>query len=238
MEKFTTTEGAVLTLVRVAPIKLQLVSAEASREARAAGAPLDPPTYTATDETTGIETTFEHDDASILDDRTPETDREAYRAYLAAKDKLQATINARLTSMLLARGVQDDPPADGWDARQREDGLAIPESARDRKIHWLQTEMLVDPQDAAALFMALITLSGKGVVSEEAIAAARDSFRSAVAAAGRPEVARPAPEAAQESLVPLPPPAGSGDGASVGPDAQPVRRAKSRRPGGDAGPGR
>lgn len=226
MEKFTTTEGATLTLVRVAPIKLQLVSAEANREARAAGAPLDPPTYTTTDEATGIATTFEHDAASILDDRTPETDREAYRAYLAAKEQLQATVNTRLTSLLLARGVQDEPPADGWDTRQREDGIALPESARDRKIHWLQTEVLIDPQDAAALFMALITLSGKGVVSEEAIAAARDSFRSAVAAAGRPEAPRPAPEAESAAVVPLPAPAGSGDGAGVGNITKRIRRAK------------
>lgn len=233
MEKFTTSEGITLTLLRVAPIKLQLISAEANRAARASGKPLDPPTYTATDETTGIETTFVHDDASILDDRTPEADREAYRAYQAAQAELQATINARLTSMILVRGVQEEPPADGWDERQREDGIVVPEGDRARKIHWLQTEVLVDPQDAATLFMALVSLSGKGVVPEEAIAAARESFRRAVATAGRPETPRPPTEAAPEPVVPLPAPAGSGDGTGVGPDPQPVRRAKRRGPGGN-----
>ena len=82
---------------------------------------------------------------------------------------------AKTAEVYLYRGVAEGlPDDDGWIGEQEEDGLEVPESPRDRKIHWIKTELLMDPSELVSL---ITVIQGRGQEVERAATVAAGMFR-------------------------------------------------------------
>ena len=147
------------------------------RAQRAKGAALNVPTYKAITASGAVEE-HPHDETTLQTDE----DRAAWAAYTAARQALNREINERTTRVLLLEGmVCGEPPAE-WLAKQKRYGLDVPEDPDDRKLAYIETEILRTTDDIMQAAMRIQALSMTGIVEID-IEAAEAAFRGLVSRA-------------------------------------------------------
>lgn len=139
-----------------------------------------PPTYTVTCGGGPVASTWEeiheYDESSIS--QAGAEDLVAWQEYQEWKQGLERARWERSIALYLTRGVLAEPPTDnGWIEEQQEDGLTIPSDPRQRKVHWIKTELLTDNDELYALINAI---QGQAAEVERAAQLAADMFRDSV----------------------------------------------------------
>jgi hypothetical protein len=119
--------------------------------------------------------------ADTIGDGTRE-EKAAWKKYCELRDELNAELWRRTAETYLFRGVVGDPPDDGWEREQEEDGIEVPDEPRARKLHWIETELLTDNQE---LFVLIGAIQGKISEVEEAAQVAAAMFQRQVGEQGR-----------------------------------------------------
>ena len=186
--EFTTQGGMKLVLHPIPRIRIDQLRLAVRKEYKDRGEPIDPPTYSYTvlggDQETAI-----LDDMSAEDPTNPEQTAKNKRLLLehrAAMARMDSEARDRVTSAMLALGVVLDPAdiPQEWDDDQKWLGVEVPTDPRDKKVQYLITAVLSDP-DMVRLILELQTLSLSGMVDDSLIEAARESFRRALQEQGR-----------------------------------------------------
>lgn len=155
--------------IKLAPVPQMLV--EKVRDAAMRSVDVPPaPTYEVQIGDGEGTATYYHDATSV---QTPE-EKAAWDAYQAALARQNQAAATRVMNFYYTRGIAEEMDG-GWEAEQRYFGVEIPEDPIERKLHWIQTELLVSPVDFQEAIVAIMEASG---VDEEATRAARSSFRS------------------------------------------------------------
>lgn len=211
---FVTKDGNRIPLRRVAPILMEKIRKSVTLPS--------PPTYEVEIAGGDIET-------HVHDETTLETDED--RAAWAAYQKDFASANNRMIEkilrLLFAKATGDVlPPSDDWAKEQAYLGVDVPGEPLERKIHYIQTELLTHTSDIMAFMTAAMALTG---VDEEVVQAAEATFRNPVREAGEDPGPGAGQPAAEGALVAQPDISRNGNGEGVGVDAQPVGRPRRRR---------
>lgn len=117
-------------------------------------------------------------------DKGTQEDKAAWAEYQATTEALREVEATAAWRVYYDRGIVDTPPEDdSWAQRQREDGIDVPDKA-DRvayKCHWIDTEKLVDQQEANWL---ILVIKGQGDLVREAQRSAAAMFQRPV---GQPD---------------------------------------------------
>lgn len=112
-------------------------------------------------------------------------DKAAWAEYIEARAALQDAENIAAWHVYGYRGVVDEPSEDDtWAERQREDGIEVPDKADKKayKCHWLDTEVLVDQQEANWL---VAMIRGQGDMVRQAQQASAAMFQRPLGQQGR-----------------------------------------------------
>jgi hypothetical protein len=172
-KRYTTERGVT---IRVVPIPLLL------DEVRRSAPMPEPPTYTeklAGGATQEVEIT--EGDAETWAREDPETwaeHAERWAAYVQERDAAQQVVNDRIWQAILRRAIRVDMPEDdGWVYDHEAMGLAVPEDPRERRIHYVRTEVVGGMPD----ILKITAMANGADLSEEALASAEASFRDSLA---------------------------------------------------------
>jgi hypothetical protein len=169
------TDGREVHLLPVAQVLIQKTKEAARRELVNAGLPLEPPTYTV-DTVAGTTETHVHDDTTLSTDE----DKAAWAAYQAALVRLGRETNARATKLLMLKGIDVADPSPEWLADQAYFGIDVPDDPRERKLAYIETEVLKTPEDIIRATTRIMQLSLTGL-PEEDLAAVEALFRGSLA---------------------------------------------------------
>lgn len=185
---FVTSTGFTLKLKPVSPFLIQKVQTSMPEPPA--------PTYTVTTAAGNVET-HTHDAESIKD--APDTDKEAWVKYITELRAQQSEVNDRLVRLIILRGIESDVPEYGWDRAQEDLGVTVPKDPNERKVHYILTETIGTAEDMANLITNVIALSG---VNQEAVEAARSTFRNSLRRNGSTPAAnsKPLPLDAQPAV--------------------------------------
>jgi len=167
--------GKTIVVKPVAYYKMQQLRAAIEEAYRADGKPIDPPTYEVpiggSDETQ----TFTHDESTIESDE----DRAAWDTYLATLDEMEREARDRVVRFALRVGVEAEEES-GWEEDQEHEGIKIPDDPRDRKLHYIMTEVLPTPREQGEVYGLIMYMSTQFVEGQD-VRAAQDLFRSGTA---------------------------------------------------------
>ena len=112
-----------------------------------------------------------------------EKDQADWREYLRLEKLLGQKIWAKTAEIYLLRGVLEDmPDDDSWIKEQAEDGIEVPKSDRERKIHWVKTELL---QDSPEMMSLIAAIQGREQEVEQAATVAAGMFQRPMGRPGR-----------------------------------------------------
>ena len=195
---YTTKDGRRIPLKAVAALIGQSIAARIRKEFIAAGEQIEPPKYSVKDASGNLQW-FPHvvnDKGNSLDvkDNSEETaaNWRMWNAHQDALTRMQAQANEESMQAVLFLGVECDNPTEDWVATMRFVGADIPDDPREQRMRYITLEILKDPEDWMGCMLAIQRLSG--VLSEEQVLDARDSFRRAMGRAGRDAVSEIAAE--------------------------------------------
>ena len=167
--EYTTERGVT---VNVVPIPMLL------DEIRKATPGPDQPTYT--EHIAGgaeQEVVISDADARTWQKENPESwaeHAEAWEAYELERDAAQSLLNDRISQAVYKRAVIVDlPKNDDWIADQAELGLTVPDNPRERRVHYIKTEVIGGMKDV----LRMTAMANGADLSEEALSIAEDSFR-------------------------------------------------------------
>ena len=216
MSKTTFTASSGITCqVRPVPETLaELAKKKVEKDFRERGEAIDPPTYTIKT-ASGKEIPEPHDESTLQTDE----DRALWRAHQAALERLAAAQTEAESKVWLMRGlVFELPEDDTWMDEQEEIGVEVPRDAGkgELKWHYLTTEVLLTVDDMMQAVQAITSCSYAGIVTEEAIGAAMDSFRNRIS--GTPLGSNPVDP--DKPVAALDPPKRSGRGRKTGGSAK------------------
>ncbi len=210
---FVTKDGNRIPLRRVAPLLMEKVRQSVKLPT--------PPTYE-------VETVGGDIEIHVHDETTLETDedRAAWAAYQTAQAQANGDLMEKILRLLFAKATGDVVPAgDGWVEEQTYFGIAVPDDPMERKIHYIQTELLTHSDDISSFMLAAMGLVGVG---NEVIRAAEETFRNPVRQGGEDAGTDTGQHPADGEVVAQPDVSGSGGSKSVGATAQPVGRTRRR----------
>lgn len=186
---YTTSRGVTIGLL---PIPFLLDQARASVKFP------EPPIYEIVNVAGDIEK-HSHDETTL----ETEEDKAQWTAYVEAKDKAEVKLRENMLRAMLTKGVVIEMPKDDeWVKDQEWCGVQVPAEPRERRMHYILTEVIGRPDDLSNIMIGIGRISG---VAEEALATAEDSFRAALGrgegqATGEHQDAIESPEK-QEGLV-------------------------------------
>lgn len=162
---FTTKAGLELILVPIPPLLLEQVRASVKQP------PI--PTY-ATKTAAGNVETFNHNETTLVTDE----DKAAWAEYKRLKAEADKLLNERVMRALFLKGIALNMPNDAeWVQEQEFMGIKVPEHPLERKLHYIQTEILASSEDMVGIMSDIMRLTG---VDEEVVKGAEESFRRAV----------------------------------------------------------
>lgn len=163
---YTTAGGKVVNLTPVPPLQAQMVRGAAEKEAIKLYGEAKKPTYT-----TPQDETFEHDATSLETDE----DKAAWLEYQRIQAAIDAHISEKMLRFFLYHGV-DAKPLDGdqWESEQKYFGIEVPDDPIERKIHYIQSELIFAASDIQGITTKLLELAG---VRPEVVEAAAATFR-------------------------------------------------------------
>lgn len=163
---FVTSRGVRVEFVGIATLLDKLSQTYARKTPQ-------PPTYQVQTATGAVET-HAHDDSTLETD----ADKAAWAEYVKQRDAAQQQYNLDFMRLILLKGITVEMPQDSaWVEEHALMGLTVPEKPLERKLHWLETEVVGNVNDATKIVAGVMLASG---MDEEAIRAAEDSFRSDV----------------------------------------------------------
>lgn len=203
-----TTDGREIHLHPVSQVLIQKTTEAVRREMKVAGMPLEPPTYEIATVAGTVETHV-HDETTLSNDE----DRAAWAAYQAATAQLGRDTNERVTKLLMLKGVDVADPPPEWAEDQKWLGIEVPDDPRERKLAYIQSDVLKTPDDIVVATMRIMQLSLTGL-PEEDLDAIEAMFRNQMAGA---RIALP--EAGQGGVELLKPVRRGRNGARVAVDA-------------------
>ena len=119
--------------------------------------------------------TFEYTAETIQD--APSDAQHAWAEYQQAQKDLFGMIWLRTSRVHLLEGVVTEPPDDGWLERQQKHGAKTPIDPDDLKVHWIETELVINPHE---LGMLVSTIQAQGNAVEVARQTAADMFQRAM----------------------------------------------------------
>ena len=174
-EKYTSKSGVTIEIIPVAYYKLQQVILRIERGYRERGEPVDPPTYVTT-VGIGSETAEEiHVHEHVLDENgeivnstlsTPE-EHDAWKRHKDVQAKIANETAMATLKFALQNGILVDMSQnDGWESDHRYYGIDVPEDPRDKKFHYIMSEVLVTPQEQQEVSMRILMKSINGVDPE------------------------------------------------------------------------
>jgi alkanesulfonate monooxygenase SsuD/methylene tetrahydromethanopterin reductase-like flavin-dependent oxidoreductase (luciferase family) len=163
MSKIVTVDGLEVALRPVSQTQIQRINATVETQWRKRGEPIDPPTYTITT-ATGETETHAHDADSVATGTDEE--RAAWEAYQTARAEMEAEQRLRTTKFLLLNGIVGHEPTEEWAEEQAYWGLEVPEDPRERRLAYLQAEVLKTPQDTIDAMGEIMRLSMAGAPQE------------------------------------------------------------------------
>lgn len=173
---FYTSEGTKYYVRTVAQEKVALATAAVEKRFREAGEPIDPPTYEAEIAGGKVEV-HDHEWDVKTEEGTLETDEEweVWNKHTAALEKMQVEQNTLSRDMWLGGIIFDVLPE--WVEEHKDLGIEIPKGKKEKRIHFLHTEVLKCPDDFLQALASVQKASLKGVVSEERVDALIGTFR-------------------------------------------------------------
>lgn len=171
MSKIVTVDGLEVALRPVSQTQIQRINATVETQWRKRGEPVDPPTYTITT-ATGATETHAHDADSL----TTDEERAAWEAYQTARAEMEAEQRLRVTKFLLLNGIVGCEPTEEWAEEQAYWGLEVPADPRERRLEYIQAEVLKTAQDTMDVIQEIMRLSMAGA-PKEAVAAVEAYFR-------------------------------------------------------------
>lgn len=184
--------------------------------------PPEPPFYEVKTATGAIE---QHaHDVTTLD---TDADKAAWADYQKRKGEAESERNKALTRLVLLRGIcVEIPEGETWVKEQEYLGIRIPEEPIERKLHYIETEVLGGIGDVEAIMLGVMRASG---VPEDLLQQMESTFRRAVGKLNGDETSRPAPTANGTGMVLQPAVRASQGGNQNGANGQPVRRPRRKR---------
>lgn len=140
------------------------------------------PTYTehlAGDATNEVE--ISDAEAEVWAEHDPDTwaeHAEKWADYISRRDAIQEKVNEAIWKAIMLRSLIVELPADdSWIQDQEELGITVPRSAKERRIHYIKTEVVGGMRD----IIRLTAIANGANISEEALSLAEDSFRNSLA---------------------------------------------------------
>lgn len=168
--EYTTSDGTVLKLNAVSPIKIQKVILAVEKQFEK----VELPQY-CEELPNGKQQCFVHDEVSIEQTENKE-EKAQWQAYQEYQAKLNTEKAERSTALILNSGVELESIPTDWIAEQEWLGIKIPENEFDYKVHYITTELLKNMHDFQQVIILVRELGIKGV-DDDAITAASRSFR-------------------------------------------------------------
>lgn len=168
-DTYTTQTGMVLKLEPVAPTLLQMVEQSIPVPER--------PAYDA-------ETAFGEIQHYYHDETTLETEEEKHKwkSYINARHNRNAELTSKANRILLSKGVVISEEIakrfPEWEEEHTWLGIPVPTEERDRRYHFLMTEIIKSPNDIIGILENIMQLMG---MDQETLRAAENSFRSTMA---------------------------------------------------------
>lgn len=162
MKTFTTSRGFEITFQ---PIPQMLID-----RVRTSHKLPEPPYYEIKTLTGAIEK-HAHDETTLETD----ADRAAWADYQRQLAETNEHINRSFMRLVFLRGIEIEMPQDDtWVREQKLLGITIPDDPLERKLHWIETEVIATVDDADRITRGALEASG---VPQEALAQAEDTFR-------------------------------------------------------------
>ena len=173
MREYTTERGVTIGVV---PIPLLL------DEIRKAHEGPERPTYTEQLAGGGTqEVIITDEDAAAWQKSDPGTwaeHAETWAAYVQERNANQELLNDRIWQAVMRRALVVELPEDEeWIQDQRELGISVPKDKRERRIHYIRTEVVGGMRDV----LRLTAIANGSDLTEEAISLAEASFRHSLA---------------------------------------------------------
>lgn len=172
---FVTTSGKQFAVEGISETLLNLASASVEKEMRAEGVLLDPPTYDV-EIVGGGKETHAHDDISIeeADDAT----KALYRQYKENLSELEnrkriKEMDVWMNAVVVPEEELNDP---AWIEEIEYFGGEVPEHRIERKLFYIRTKVLKSAEDLMRLMNTVGKITYAGLVSEDKIDSAVDSF--------------------------------------------------------------
>lgn len=175
--EFILPDGKKIKVKAVSLARVRGAQNKSRKELESRGLNVTPPTFPIPGVLVapGVEVpTQEYDDETILS--APEDVQKSYITYKANKHLLDQLTAANMLISLLLRGTDYEIPDDGWDKRQEEDGLEVPEDPEERYVYYLTTELLVPPVLAQEVAKQVLRVSMEGA-DPKVLKAFEDAFR-------------------------------------------------------------
>ena len=209
MTTFTTSRGIGLTLK---PIPHMLID-----RVQNAHKPPQPPTYEIKT-ATGATEVHAHDETTLETD----ADRAAWQAYMNARDEATKDANRAFMRLVFLRGVECELPNDDtWIREQVMLGIDVPTDPLEKRLHYLETEVIATVADADAIVRGVLEASG---VPQEALAQAEDTFRHSPRRDAIEQTDSQAEQVDDDAAI-----RASGDRVQAWHDDEPVRRTRRKR---------
>lgn len=190
---FVTSDGLQVPIAPISLIEMDLAEAGLRQDFLDQGEPLDPPSYTVQTVGGGEEIHF-HDETTLEvpgDEVKTAENLKAWEAHIEALKRHNAERSV-IQSNIILDGLQVElPEDDAWEIRQRSYHIRIPVDPIEKRRHYIQTVILKTPDDLMRLMEQVMILSTQGVVSEEAVKAAVNTFRGAVPGIGKGNTKKP-----------------------------------------------
>lgn len=135
---------------------------------------LKPPRYE-TQLPNGAKQTFEHDEKSILDPSTSESDRELWNQYEKDTLEFSQALEKKLANYMFYEGVECEVSQE-WKDKMAWLEVELPDNPFDLKVKFVLSEIARTPEEIKNIIMQIFKISAKGV-DEQKIKAAERMFR-------------------------------------------------------------
>lgn len=212
-ESFTTSRGVKVNFVGITTL-LDKLNAQFHLP--------EPPYYEIKTATGAVEKHL-HDETTVQTDE----EKQALAGYQSECARLNAEQQARLTRLVLLRGITFEyPQSDDWIKEQTYLGIAVPDDPLERRLHYIETEVIAGVADVEAVMLGVLAASG---VPEDLLKQVEATFRHSLGQSNGHETGGPAAGTDGQGLEPEPALRAHPGGDAVGDPPQRVRRSRGRR---------
>jgi hypothetical protein len=172
VREVTLSDGRKYQVTAVSDTLVNMVKEAVRKEFEAKGEQTLPPTYTVIG-AGEVSHQEPHDETTLETDE----DRAAWKNYQDTLARLTVETNNRVMKVWMTGLRIDLPEDDNWLQVQKWFGVNVPENPMDLRYHYITTEILRSPEDLFTVLNDIMKESYKGMVKEDDLEAAINSFR-------------------------------------------------------------